>query len=697
MSADIDFSQFRRKSPQSNQPQQVQGEDLDFSQFMRKPKRTNTQKAGRIGMQLALGAAERAALPYELAVAPLANRDAQHVEYRKNVFEDIERLAEQKSTGVWDEQDQKLYDSLVNQIKNPEEAEPFVKTKDIGIRGLFQGATGIDTHPEGGLEKAANWTGFLKNPKNATKLLRVGVTPKDIFKEIVPGKKSIRGLTAGTAMQLAEDEKLGPLGTIAAAVVGDLAGGGLTALGKAAVSPKKTLANTLALFSKNTIKKELAEASKGKEFTKDLGTLTDNHVIKMIQARLSASGLVGKPLEELRKKMVKEIVDEYDGIAKTLGESRFQTLTEAGEVGKEALTSIRDAEKGRIGSLYQGAMGELTESSNVNPTKLASSISKLKAKLAPGSVKSSEQKAVLNVLENLEKDLYDAEGQLKPASVQNLINNKAALNDIINYEVQGGQKQLLKGVVHDVDNLVLSYGANNREFLKKYAQANKDFGKHARDFRNENINKILMSREPTTLMNKMNTVQGIRDLRQALSYTPEGDQIFKDLARKRMDMMFGDNFGTGLKDQLKFGTFSNVMKKGKNRELLKEILPKEAFHKLEKLQAHAGELAETANRFFNASQSATAISDLKGVGTILAGLFGIFTGNPWVLTGVGTIAGARVLSGLMADPKFLSLVEEAMNAAKSRNVSMMNRVAEQMKPYIEEMSQVAPLASKDQM
>src|SRR3990167_2444870 len=60
-----------------------------------KPKRSKVEKTGRIAGQFALGAAENALLPYELAAAPLANKQAQTIANKQNVMEDIERLTEQ--------------------------------------------------------------------------------------------------------------------------------------------------------------------------------------------------------------------------------------------------------------------------------------------------------------------------------------------------------------------------------------------------------------------------------------------------------------------------------------------------------------------------------------------------------------------------------------------------------------------------
>ena len=684
MSADIDFSQFKRKSSPASQ-----ADDIDFSQYKRKPERSAIAKGGRVAAQFGLGAAERALMPYELAVEPLKHKQALQVPYREELLSDLEQMQMQKASGNWSGQDQQMYDSLLEQVQNPEKAEEFIKPVDISVRGLSEKATGLDLHPEGVLEKGANFMGLIKNPGKATNLIKAGVKPKELLKAISPtGKEAMRGLGAGYALQIAESGGFGPIGTMGALVAGDLLGHGIHGFGKAVRSPKESLAKIAALSvtkDKKAIIRELEEASKGKPFTKDLGTLTGNRVVQMVQARMAASGLVGKPLQELRKKITEEIVGEYEGIANELGAAEFETIHEAGEIGKQGLADIQEAERARISEIYSKANERLTEGSVVNPMPLASKVNQLEQKLKPGAVKSTEQKAVLSLLEDLKQDMYDQEGNLRPMKVKDILNTKAALNDIINYESQGGQKKLLKQIVHELDKLALSHGAVDREFLKEYATANEQYGKHAKTFRNKNISAILKS-DPKTLMNKMNTVQGIRDIRKALEITPQGKEIFDKLARKKLDLVFEKNLKDGVSEQLKTGKFANALEHGSNREIVKELLPKESYKRLVGLQKHAGELAETAQKFFNASQSATAVADMAVLATIVKGFGGLLTGNPWGLSYLGGVAGVRILSNLIADPKFLSLVEDAIKASAKNDTTQMNRIARSMTGYLKEVA-----------
>ncbi len=685
---------------QSPQKQQRMAQDSDFLnsdewevidqpkklEVSNKSKRSKASQAGRIGAQFAVGAAESALLPYELASASLSSQPAQELAYREQLFDDLEMMQEQKQTGVWSEQDQKHYDNILDQIKNPEKAKPFVKTADIGIRGLAEKATGVDLRPEGMLEKAASWAGFIKDPKKISELRKIGYNPKDVLKAISPSKtETLRGLGAGAALEMAEEGNFGPIGTLAAAVVGDLAGGGVSALGKVITSPKKTLAKGMAKLTsaeKLDIQKQIINDFREAGIQADIGTVTDNQIVKWTQAKLAQSGLTGKPFNELREKITSDIKNEYKKLAEDLGEYRFQTLHEAGEVTKEYLTEIRNAEKSRISDMYSKARERLElagEQAAVNPINLAVKINEIEAALSPGKLKSTEQKAVLDTLEKLKQDVYDPNGKLKLANVENLLNDKIALNDIINYEVQGGQKQLLKTLVKELDKEILSYGKKDKEFFKNYYKANKDFEKHAKTFRNDNVNRILISQDPMMAMNKMNTIQGMRDIGKALGITPEGKKLFNDLKRLKLDQMVGNKMADNVSQQLKMGTFANLLKNPKDMQLVKELVGEKAFKGLQRLQKISGDLEKTARQFFNASQSGVHVVDVAVVGSALSSIGAALSGNPWpIIKSAAGIASGTYLSNLMGDPAFIKLVEEAVLASNKNDISKLMMIGKRL-------------------
>jgi hypothetical protein len=471
----------------------------EINQFLesQKPKRSALEQAGKIAGQLGMGAVESALLPYEIAVAPLSIPGGQ--EALGDLFT-REILSEVYPT----EEEGKF-------VGQRELKEPI----DLGVRSLTEKATGLDLKPEGVLEKAANWMGFIKNPKNWTNLAKSGITPKNLAKAIAPtGTEAMRGVGAGVALEMAEDGQYGPIGTMGAAIVGDMAGGGIGAIFKAGkrilTNPKESLAKFAAKMTKPEVKageilskpeklqlqKDVIKDFRDAGIQADLGTITNNNFIKMTQARLSQSGLSGNALREFKDTITKDIKQEYKALADSLGEARVISNHEAGLIAKEGMKSIREADLAATRQLYENANKSLRENSFVESKKLAESIAKLEKELKPGSIKSAEQSAVLNTLDKVKKDLYTPQGKLKLANVKDLMNNKIALNDIINYEVQGGAKQLLKGIVGELDRAIISHGKENIPFVRNYITANKRFAQHAKMFRSKNAKNIINAEDP---------------------------------------------------------------------------------------------------------------------------------------------------------------------------------------------------------
>ena len=228
-----------------------------------KKERSLLAKAGRIAGQYALGRAEGTTpgMIYDVATLPLrlpggkeTLRDMFTSEFLSEVYPTEE---EGKAPAV-------------------EELQP---PTDISIRGLVGKATGIDTHPEGFLEKMAAWTGFVKGEKGTSALKSVGLNPGTVTKAIAPGFKDLsRGVFAGAALQMAENGNFGPLGTIAAAVVGDIMGHSPKGIIKAIMNPKQTAAQAVNFLTQSNSQK-LASAQLIEDFAKsgiqlDAGTLS---------------------------------------------------------------------------------------------------------------------------------------------------------------------------------------------------------------------------------------------------------------------------------------------------------------------------------------------------------------------------------------------------------------------------------------
>lgn len=324
-----------------------EGYDLsEINQFLSsyKPEKTKTEQAARVAGQFALGIAQAAALPYEIATIPLSTQGFHVNESLKNMGEDIEWLYEKnmgKPVEEWDKKDQELLEYNSERIKDPKKLENEVNPTDISIRGLTEKATGLDLQPEGILEHSANFLGFIKDPKKAIEFARVGLNGKQILKHLIPGTEEARALSVGTLMHGAEEGDFGPMGTMAAIVAGEVIGHAPKGVGYVVKNPKKAAAQAVNLFTGGNSKKawtqDLIKDANELGIQLDAGTLTNSDLIKFAQARAVQSGLYGDDLNKFRENLSGQIIKSYEKTIEGLGELRFENNYQASEAIKETL------------------------------------------------------------------------------------------------------------------------------------------------------------------------------------------------------------------------------------------------------------------------------------------------------------------------------------------------------------------------
>jgi len=514
------------------------------------------------------------------------------------------------------------------------------------------------------------------------------------------GLASIGGMAVGS--QIAEDQDLGPVASIALGVGGALAPSSIASASRGIKNivskPKETLAKIAAYFTpkdKLALQQQIIQDARKAGVQLDIGSITDSNLLKQTQSILAQSGLTGTALDDLKLKMTGDIAKEYKAVADNLGKARFQTNYEASQVVKEAIKNERNASKQVYKDIYDGSMKALGEDAIVYPDRVISSIERIESKLSPGGLKTTEQKSVLNMLEDIKKDILSPEGGPKGAKVKDLINDKIALHDIINYEIDGGTKQLLKDLAKEIDNTIIQHGIENPKFARDYKMADKKFGEYAQTYRNKNISAILKGEDPMVILSKMKSVQGIKDVKKALDGSAESRQLFNDLKRFKMDQIFENNLVDSTTKQAKFGTFSKVLEKSNNRELMKELLGTKDLNRLESLMKVSGNLAESANKFYNSSKSASKGLDIAAVVKFMTDAGHLMSGNPWpIARTTAGLATAKVTAKLFADPKFLKLAEEAVLALKVNNPRKMKEVFEKMGPMIEAASRQAPTSQE---
>lgn len=663
-------------------------------------------KAGRLITQGAIGGIQRAAAPFDIpviAAQTLArNPLIDAVRGQEEANPELAQKIQEKQSNVGRGLEQAFRKNLEEQdvIRKESKVNKFVQEQGLDVGSLIElGAKklGVDLEPKGVDEMALRWIGFIKDPSKSLSLIKNGANPakaKDFLKAILPtAKEAGRGIGAATALNYAAENELGPIGSMLAAVIGDMAPSLLLKGGKGALTfaknPKEAIkkgaAKTVAAFTprdKSALQEAIIKDFKDAGLQADLGTISGSNIIKWVQSTLNQSGLTGAPLEAFKESLSKNIVSQYKKVTSQLGESIFQSHYDAGKAAKEGIEKARDSDLGKARELYRSAK-ERGKALQVFPGEVSGLIKELEAELEPGSFKSTEQKAVLDILNQVKKDVMTPAGDIKAASIPDLINNKIALNDTIDYEIQGGTKKLLRRLVKEIDDSITSAGKDDPIFAKQWKQANKRFSEHAKVFRGKTVNEMLKLQNPAQVFAKMNTPHGIEETKKALSKSPEGIELFKQLSAYKMEELIGKNMVDGLNNQVKFGTFSKLLEKGENRRIVKSLLGENGLKDLENLQRASGRLAETAQKFLNTSRSGVHGADIAYAAKILIDLSSVLSGNVWPLAkSLGGLLVTKQVAKLISDPEFIKIVEELITTSRKPNADLIPlglRIAEKAK------------------
>lgn len=207
---------------------------------------------------------------------------------------------------------------------------------------------------------------------------------------------------------------------------------------------------------------------------------------------------------------------------------------------------------------------------------------------------------------------------------------------------------------------------------------------HAR----QKLYEYFQGKSPEQVMKMMDTVGGIKKMRRVLELTSEGKKLFGELSRYKLFEMIDKNMTDNLKENVKLGTFSGLLKSTENKAIALELLGKEGYENLIRLQRNAGRLAASAEKFYNASKSGTTVADIATVSMLMTG---IFTGNPFMtMSAASAIGGVKIAGYLLTDKIFLNYLEQA---ALTSNKEKFLKLLEKMRPSVEKAMQKAALES----
>jgi hypothetical protein len=176
--------------------------------------------------------------------------------------------------------------------------------------------------------------------------------------------------------------------------------------------------------------------------------------------------------------------------------------------------------------------------------------------------------------------------------------------------------------------------------------------------------EYVQNKDSQQIMKMMDSIEGIRKLKRALSLTPDGKELFDQLARFKLAEVIDKKMRDSATENLKLGTFSNLLKSSKTQDIVKELIGSEAYSQLRLIQKSAGRINASVEKFYNASKSGTTLTDVGLASTAIAGLL---TMNPYLaLSSLGSIGGLNVAGRLLADETFLRLLKEAILTDNSK-------------------------------
>lgn len=179
------------------------------------------------------------------------------------------------------------------------------------------------------------------------------------------------------------------------------------------------------------------------------------------------------------------------------------------------------------------------------------------------------------------------------------------------------------------------------------------------------------------VMQSMNSIEGIRELKKVLGTTAEGKKLFEELSRYKLAEMIDKKMADAVTNEVKHRKFAGLLSDNKSKAIVKELLGEGQFNKLQLLQKNSGAIAESAGKFFNASKSGVTVADAGLMGTAIAGLA---TLNPFLFVPAATtMGGSYVIAKMLADKKFMDYL---LKAIKQNNPKKFMTILEKMQPIV---------------
>ena len=182
----------------------------------------------------------------------------------------------------------------------------------------------------------------------------------------------------------------------------------------------------------------------------------------------------------------------------------------------------------------------------------------------------------------------------------------------------------------------------------------------------------MLDRDPEKLLYEFDSVEKIRRMKGWISGTPEGDKLFKEFSRFKLESMLNKEAFDSYGDLMRVPQLKKLIRDKKARELMKELMSPQAFKDLEMVGENLQELSKSAAKYLNTSGTATVTEEKKYISHFLGYIGLALKGNPGKLAAfVATyIGGAKVAANILTDPEILEKTRKLILANQQNNTSL---------------------------
>lgn len=605
----------------------------------------------------------------------------------------------------------------------------MVQPQDVGIPSATEGIShGIDTLT-GGYTKTPE-KGFVKHATKAaefaTPMGLIGKGAKAVEKVAPEVAKilSTLGTTtapelagtagAGAAMSKAQEEGLGPLGSIVAGIgVGGLSGAGLKGLigaAKAIKEPKTTIGKLLSLGAvPNSEKRKMAQELGWKQtFNDQLDSDLAHGAANTLFDTAPTSKVYRNDLAEAKQSHIDAVVKQIDAVSPDKKDWKDASYDYAKQAAVEDTRNEAMAD-----AFYKRADSKRKKGNTGKVEPIISEMNKIKRIISKSPVLSDDEKWVLNKLNETESKLglggvNEGTDQFKhlkgtPAyrkmKLHNTLSNmkkshkpitelplekltalKSSLQKMIHYnsDIPFGAKRFMGQLIGGVDRAIAT--TKNQDFLNHQRAANSFFKRQIVDnVRSDIARSIKQEKLPVQAYDFMSDPQKIAELEKIAGPTPAGKQVMNALKRAKLQEVVVDHV-TNADGSLSYANLARLFtNKSKSAPMLKALLGKEGYENLEKLATLAQDRSAASKILAGLSKTAQRGHDIAMYGTLL---HGALTLNLPVLASVAAEAGSvNLLSRLVSNKDY---IRAALKHAEARNA---NRLTEAGK-FKREMGQI---------